>query len=264
MNKPTHQSRWRQTLTVKLIAEPLRVFKDNNKPHTAFKEMKEANWSEAIFKENSEVQTLYTCGREQLRGRESWEEVELQEIKTHQIVAHECPIRTALDRIIRQQRLFVLTEAGISHILTLADFNKQPAQMMAFGIIQDFEKELLDAIRRELKLESAITNSLAKHRNKFESAFKLQSDRNKNGQDLHLSDCLTLTHKFELARLEELVQITRLFGDSRKQITNYSAPIKELRNNLAHGQSSGDLKGGWENVRETLEKIEEATRQLQG
>ena len=251
---------WMKSLTLKLIAEPLRVFDHTEKPRDAFVEMQRENWSEAVFKKETEL--LYTFSQDHARQAENWSEVEADEIKTTHLVSQDCAIRIALNRIVLQERLFVLSDTGVTHIVTPADLNKQPAQMMAFGIIQDFEKQLLNAIRRELKTETAITSALEKYQDKYNEAFKIHDARKRQGQDLHLSDCLTLPHKYDLARLEKLTQIIECFGTSRNQRDKYINTVTQLRNNLAHGQSTGDLNGGWSCVLETLEKTEKITNQL--
>jgi hypothetical protein len=252
---------WRQNLTIRLISEPLRMFTCEDSIAETHEEMKRKNWSEAVFHDKSDAHRIFTFERDSLVIAKNWDEVLKRDINSSKLISQDCAIRVALKRIIEEERLFVLSDEGVTHIVTVADLNKQAAQFMAFGIVQDLETELLATIRRELE-EDQIHSLLQTHRVKFEKVFELQKHRETRGQDLHLSDCLTLTHKRELIHLAGLQRITMLFGDSKKKFENKFKTITDLRNNLAHGQSAGDLNGGWGFVLSSLEDVERITKNL--
>lgn len=252
---------WRQNLTISLISEPLAIFACQNSIAETYEEMKRKNWSEAVFHDKSDEHRIFTFARDNLVSAKNWGEVPKQDLNATLLISQDCAIRPALKRIIELGRLFVLSDEGVTHIVTVADLNKQAAQLMAFGIVQDLETELLATIRRELK-EDQIDSLLETHYVKFEKVFELQKHRKTRGQDLRLSDCLTLTHKSELLSRAGLQRIAMLFGDSMTKVKNKFKTITDLRNNLAHGQSAGDLKGGWRFVLSTLEDIERITENL--
>lgn len=248
---------WERSLTVELIAEPLEVARWNEPAGAVRARMVEQNW-DTMGLSSAGDDTKRVCGyitRESLRDGDCGQF--RRDFDVGELVSMHMPIRDCLPRLVERRRLFALGRRGVDAIVTVADLQKQPVQLVLFGGVSLLEIALGNKIRRDYPDESWESYLSVERR---DNARRLQDLRRQKDQELDLVACLQICDKATILMKQK--EACRTFGfESKAKASEFFERVQDLRDRLAHAH---DLEGtgGWEEVSSTFSRAEELLRIL--
>jgi hypothetical protein len=174
----------------------------------------------------------------------------IRDIEIGSLVGETTPLWHAMPLVARNVWMFVLTPAGLTGIVTVADLSKQPSRILMFGIISLLEMTMLALIRQEYP-----GDDWQKHltKKRVENAQRLLNQRRSVGQELDLADCLQWCDKASICMKTKRILTT--WGMKRKDCEVLLDDLQTLRNQLAHSQDPAP-DGGWARVVDQLQQAD--------
>ncbi len=178
-----------------------------------------------------------------------------QLVPIDRIVAPTTPIWSCMDRIAKYNTVFVLGDGCIDRVVTPADFTKQPARLLMFGLVSMLEMVLLDLVRLHYPdqtwREMVTPGRVAK-------AEGLLNEKRRRGQEINLEECLQLCDKVEICLKVETVRDG--WGLTKNNALDLFKALQKIRDNLAHAQPPA-LDDGWPGTIENLRRGHEVLHQ---
>jgi hypothetical protein len=149
---------------------------------------------------------------------------------------------------------FVVVDANVAGIITRADLNKPPARIYLFGLVSLLEMHLVFWIRKEFG-DEAWKQHLKESR--IEQALKLYEQRKQKHQELNLCECLQVCDKADVVMTHD--ELRDLFAiNSKNEGRRLFGRAEDLRDLLAHGQTSLVEGTTWEDLTKAVAWIERA------
>jgi hypothetical protein len=141
-------------------------------------------------------------------------------------------VATALVSLGTAEQVFVEWLGEVAGVITHRDLQKAPLRMWLFGAITLLDTNLTWAIE-ELYPANGWRSQVT--RGRFEKAAMLHAERQRNGTDCHLIDCLQIKDKADIL-VSNGASLDVLGLKSRKEANRLTRDIEKLRNHLAHAQ----------------------------
>lgn len=156
-----------------------------------------------------------------------------------------------LDRFDASPFNFVVTQEGVTGIVTLADLNKPIVRTYFFGLISLLEIHLGYWVSAEYPLDSW-KESISEGR--LAATVAKQEERRRRGQVLSLSQCLDFGDKSSLvSKSHDLRKLLNI--GSRNRSDEFFGYVEGLRNSLAHSQYDLVGSGTWPDLIDLVRRI---------
>ncbi len=170
------------------------------------------------------------------------------DIAVENLIADATPLAKVFSILGRREYSFVLVDANVAGIVTRADLNKPPARIYLFGLVSLLEMHLVFWIRKEFG-DDAWKEHLTESR--MEQALKLYEQRKQKHQELNLCECLQVCDKADVVMTHD--ELRDLFWiNSKNEGRRLFGRAQNLRDLLAHGQTSLVESTTWENLAKTV------------
>lgn len=231
MTKSPHQSLhaiFETNITVNHISEKLKSCNSDEDTKKAKRIMDENNFDCLGVTENNRV--IGYIEKDQMREGKVQDYV--IHFRTEEIVSEYTSLISTLYLLEEHKRLFILEGNRITKIVTSADLQKPPVQLLLYGLVSLVEMYLVKLIKQFLPNES--WQSYLKPE-RLQNAKKVFAQRKEMDEEIELVDCLQLCDKREIVKKNE--ELLRLFQfPSKSKFDSYLKNLEELRDNLAHAQ----------------------------
>lgn len=154
-------------------------------------------------------------------------------ITPERVVAEDERLFKVIERLRECDLLLVRGDAGYTGFVTMADLQKPPVRMLLFAVVSIIELRWQGWIRDHFGDGDGWHACLTPPR--LDMARRLMEERNRNGWNLQLADCLQFSDRATIVlKTPELWEKT-LFT-SRNQARDRIRAIQKLRDDLAHSQ----------------------------
>ena len=150
----------------------------------------------------------------------------INNIKISEICSIDIGIECILEKLKSKSYLFLMTENGIDHIVTIADLDKPEFHIYLFMLFSKYENILTEKIKSKIE-KLTLDVSLNKV---IKIAKNNASRRKKDNSNLHFAYYLLFSEKLDVYKKLNLSK--SLLIDN-----NYEKGLVNLRNCLAHGNS---------------------------
>jgi len=227
------QDLWERSLTAKTIAVPLESLSKNDDVQNALAIKKEKHFDViGIRDDNDHVIGYLDIGLIEHLSDGVCNDYCLP-FDIQNVVSLHTPLKDSLIKIQSKDRLFVLGDKGVSHIITLADLHKQPVRMLLFSLISLIEMSLSVLITKEFpngEWQGHIPE------NRLKRAKGIFDDRKRKNQECSLIDCLQISDKSTILRKNGYAETWGF--ETKKQAKTFFKNLNKLRDNLAHSQQT--------------------------
>lgn len=142
---------------------------------------------------------------------------------------------------------FVVTDRGISGLVSASDMQKLPARAALFALITQLEMSMAAVVRRFYKGDDWLKFLTDDRKAKVEQEMlKARADSNQVDSLLYTNFC---------DKVRVVVEIARGHGISRKRLEATFKPFEELRNQIAHSNE-------FATSRRSIERLSITTREM--
>lgn len=149
------------------------------------------------------------------------------------VVAEDERLLEVIRRLGERDPLLVRGDAGFIGLITMADLQKPPVRMLLFAVVSIIELRWQGWIREHFGDGDGWHACLTPPR--LDMARRLLEERNRNGWNLGLADCLQFSDRATIVlKTPELWE--RTLFTSRNQARDRIRAIQKLRDDLAHSQ----------------------------
>lgn len=244
-----------QSINVQHLAESLVTVPASSTGSLALKMMTEAGFDVLGIEEGGFVSGYVQ--KATINDGPCWEQTET--FHPSELVADSTPLIDVLPLLLKHPRLFVLRGHRVEEIVTRADLEKAPVQMLTYGLISLLEMNLLRLIRQYYPGD--IWRPLLTDQ-RIEKAEELFARRRRRNEEIDLSDCLQLADKRTIVlKTKELVELLRLESTTSGQ--EFLKRVERLRDRLAHAQELS--KGSsWSEIITLIYEIERLVARCEG
>lgn len=173
------------------------------------------------------------------------------------VVAEEEPLLKVVARLGTRPFLLVRGAAGFSGVVTHGDLQKPPLRMLLFAVVSIIELRWQEWIHDYFASNDGWQACLAPAR--LEMARKLMDERNRNGWNLALADCLQFGDRATII-LKTPELWTKTLFTSKNEAREKIRAIQRLRDDLAHSQDL--LVDNWGTILDLAGWLEPALQQL--
>jgi hypothetical protein len=237
---------FRQTVTVREIAEPLASFERDQPAARIRAFMKQRDFDVVGVREEGMV-TGYVVRDGLGEGVVGDHEIDFENEIT---LEESAPMLDALEALGSKDWVFIQFLGNHSGIITRGDLQKAPMRMWLFGLISLLEMQLLRCIR-EAHPNDTWTEFIGAER--LAAARRLHVQRQVRNDAIDLAECLQLADKktafARSPRLSELIA-----PQSKRTWEKFMSDVENLRNRLAH---ANDLDpNAWTETTRTAEQVE--------
>ena len=150
---------------------------------------------------------------------------------TTEIVSETTSLINTLFLLEKKERIFILEGNRVNKLVTIADLQKPPIQLLLFGLISLTEMSLLQIIKYKYPNDTW-ENCLNEAR--LEQAKLVFDERQKLNEEMELIDCLQLCDKRDIALKNDKIRL--FLFESKNKGNTFLKKLERLRNNLAHAQ----------------------------
>lgn len=215
-------------INVNHISENLRVCNAEDDVSKA-KEIMDINEYDCIgIEENGKV--IGYIDRKEIGPKGNCKEF-LKPFSTSEIVSETTSLIQTIYFFKEADRIFILEGNRVNKLVTPADLQKAPVQLLLFGLVSLVEMYLLQLIKLEFPINA--WQQYLKHE-RLESAKRLFVKRQNLNEEMELVDCLQLCDKREIVTRNGIL-CNSLFKSKNKG-ERFLKNLEKLRNNLAHAQ----------------------------
>ncbi|WP_306353111.1 CBS domain-containing protein [Flavobacterium sp. '19STA2R22 D10 B1'] len=176
--------------------------------------------------------------------------------ETDILISDSTPICDLLDILSEKEYVYVLDKNSIEGIVTRADINKPIVRIYLFGIISLFELHLNYWINKNY-IESEWEAILPKKR--ITTAHEIYTQRKGNNSQLTILECIQICDKKFI--LMKCITFLKIFQYSKNKFKDLLENSENIRNELAHSQSSIIANLDWKKFVLTISAIKEFLEQ---
>jgi hypothetical protein len=231
-------------ITTEVLFEPLKWCLARDRAEDVAADARRLDFDIVGVKQEPDQPVIGFVRRENLKEGQGQCEEFRESIKISDIVADSTPLLELLERLGKQQFVFVLAGSSIDGIVTRADLQKPPVRILLFSLISLLEMHLTYWITKVYPNESwkdQVSSS------RLVKASELMEARKRRKEDISLVECLQLCDKGTVVeKSEKLLQI--LGFESKAAAKAVLKTVERVRDKLAHSQF--DLKAGtsWQEI----------------
>lgn len=231
MKQSPHQnlrSLFDTSITVNHISEPLNTCHIEDHVQHAKRVMEKFNFDCLGVEENGKI-----------AGYVVYEELKdgpvrsyVRSFCTGEIVSEHTSLIYTLNLFREHKRIFVLEENRVTKIVTPADLQKPPMQLLLYGLVSLVEMYLVKLIKEYLPDNAWIPYISLDRLKSAEKIFCLRKDMD---AEIDLVDCLQICDKREIVKKHK--PLFDLFHfESKNKFDSYLRALEDLRDHLAHAQ----------------------------
>ncbi|GET23279.1 CBS domain-containing protein [Prolixibacter denitrificans] len=173
------------------------------------------------------------------------------EISVEHLISDSTPISALLNILSENSFVFVLYRNSIAGIVTRADINKPIVRIYLFGIISQVELHLnfwINELYKDEGWKGIIKES------RIDEALRIYKSRKKRNDELSLLECLQFCDKRTI--LSSTKEFLEKFTFSVRRFEKLMRHIEDIRNQLAHSQSSITENLEWKDFVSTISDAE--------